>query len=152
MTPRWVFWCLDCSAFWSWDGEDPFGNRLPGVEDDGAPAHVCFPEAGYIRRARVRFDLVTHREPLSRFDHCRRSEPRQVPPPSRRDRDGACSWNCRGSQSALCFCPCGGARHAETSLRNPKQDPAAPSAEDIMQKLIDRTPDREVARKARRST
>lgn len=53
--------------------------------------------------------------------HCRMDEPPQIPPASRADRDGQCSWNCRGSYSWHCHCPCMGERHGENHLWDPDE-------------------------------
>lgn len=53
--------------------------------------------------------------------HCRENEPPQIPPPSRADRDGKCSWNCRGSYSWNCYCPCLGERHGANHVWDPDE-------------------------------
>jgi hypothetical protein len=49
--------------------------------------------------------------------HCRENEPRQIPPASRENGlVDECSWNCRGSYSWNCYCPCAGKHHGENHL------------------------------------
>jgi len=69
--------------------------------------------------------------------HCRENEPPQIPPPSRADRDGKCSWNCRGSYSWNCYCPCLGERHGANHVWDPDERAKAieKAIEDIYSKI-----------------
>lgn len=107
---RWIIRCRACKLTWLIE-ESPF-------RSGHAIAHLG--ECSGNQEGPLRFGLVilriVHRGVRPAL-HCRMSESRQVPPPSREPTlEGPCSWNCRGSQSPSCYCPCGGKHHGATHV------------------------------------
>jgi hypothetical protein len=136
---RWLVHCEACGNRWAVNA-----TQAP-TEHHG----TCTPTGQHTFRRGLTVERIIHRRARQGREHCRMAEPKQIPPPSRSDRDGACSWNCRGSQSATCYCPCGGEHHATTSVVTA---PNPEGGRDVMDMLIARTPTRDFPRRARKST
>lgn len=143
---------LRCACGFAWYSE----NAAAASRSVTVHGETCARERG---EASIRiFPIQAH--PPDFAHHCREDEPPQIPPASRDLVDG-CSWNCRGSYSWHCFCPCQGARHGETHLWaggktiadvERAEGVAGPRSRSIIDRIIAAKPDRNYPRRGRKST